>query len=158
MDSTSEKTLIIVGCVKTKRELLQGEVVPASELYTSPLFAGRRRYALNSGEPWAILSAEHGLIDPSTPIATYDTTIKSVPRVKNEIVDWHKQVAMTLEDHAGVWGSMLVEIHAGLAYFDRLMDAISLTRAQVFFKWPVMGMQIGEQLRYYNQIKLVGES
>jgi hypothetical protein len=57
--------LVLVGCVKTKAL----EASPARDLYLSPLFERRRRYAELSGQPWYILSAEHGLLDPGTIIS-----------------------------------------------------------------------------------------
>jgi hypothetical protein len=45
---------------------------PARDLYLSPLFERRRRYAESSGQPWCILSGEHGLLDPGSIIEPYD--------------------------------------------------------------------------------------
>ena len=48
----------LVGCVKTKRTT----GAPARDLYTSTLFAGRRRYVEQSSDRWFVLSALHGLV------------------------------------------------------------------------------------------------
>jgi hypothetical protein len=53
--------MILLGCVKRKRD----HPATAKDLYSSPLWAGRRAYAESSGVPWLILSAKHGLVDPS---------------------------------------------------------------------------------------------
>ncbi len=60
--------VILVGCVKSK----QATAAPAGELYVSPLFDGRRQYALDSGLPWYILSAKFGLLAPDDVIGPYD--------------------------------------------------------------------------------------
>jgi hypothetical protein len=53
-------TPVLIGCVRTKKAVAS----PASELFASPLFEGRRRYAAGSGQPWYILSAKFGLLGP----------------------------------------------------------------------------------------------
>ena len=60
--------LVLIGCVKTK----QSTPARARELYTSPLFVKRRRYAEGSGRPWYILSALYGLVDPDQVLEPYD--------------------------------------------------------------------------------------
>jgi Family of unknown function (DUF6884) len=54
--------LVLVGCVKTKADRPQA----ARDLYRSPLFERRRRYAEQYAARWYILSAEHGLVAPET--------------------------------------------------------------------------------------------
>jgi hypothetical protein len=56
----SDADVILIGCVRTKKAAAS----PASELFASPLFEGRRRYAVGSGRPWYILSAKFGLLAP----------------------------------------------------------------------------------------------
>ena len=60
--------VILIGCVRTKKAVAS----PASELFASPLFEGRRRYAAGSGRPWYILSAKFGLLAPGDVIGPYD--------------------------------------------------------------------------------------
>lgn len=66
--TTDGADLILVGCVQTKRPVAS----PAAELFDSPLFAGRRSYALQAGMPWYILSAKYGLLAPDDVIGPYD--------------------------------------------------------------------------------------
>ena len=54
--------VVLVGCVNTKAP----EARPARDLYRSPLFERRRRYAESSGRPWYIL--------PTAPLATWTPT------------------------------------------------------------------------------------
>ena len=53
--------VVLVGCVKSKRD----HPSPASDLYTSALFRKARAYAESTGGPWYVLSAEHGLVEPT---------------------------------------------------------------------------------------------
>ena len=66
--------LVIVGCGAAK----QDDPAPAKDLYTSTYFAKKREYAVELGDFWAVLSAEHGLIEPTAEIAPYDTTISDL--------------------------------------------------------------------------------
>lgn len=68
-EAKSDADLILVGCVKTKRD----EPAPAKDLYISPLFNKRRRYAEQHRIPWMILSAkEPGFIPIDEVLAPYD--------------------------------------------------------------------------------------
>src|SRR5689334_1935341 len=60
--------VVLIGCVRTKRAI----ACAAAELFASPLFDGRRRYAVGSGLPWYILSAKFGLLAPEDVIGPYD--------------------------------------------------------------------------------------
>jgi Family of unknown function (DUF6884) len=60
--------VVLIGCVQAKRAV----ACPAAELFASPLFEGRRRYAVASGLPWYILSAKFGLLAPEDVIGPYD--------------------------------------------------------------------------------------
>jgi hypothetical protein len=55
--------------VKTKTDL----PMPVRELFISPVFRKRRRYAEASERPWFILSAEYGLLKSDTVVAPYGT-------------------------------------------------------------------------------------
>ncbi len=64
--------MIVIGCGKAKLE----RRARARELYTGSLFVAARRYAEASGEPWAILSAKHGLVLPDDELDPYDTIMR----------------------------------------------------------------------------------
>jgi hypothetical protein len=64
---------LILGCVSRKRSTPSA----ARDLYVSPLFERRRRYADRSGRPWVILSAAYGIVDPETVLAPYDVTLNT---------------------------------------------------------------------------------
>jgi len=90
---TEPKTLVIVGCGAAKRD----EPAPAHDLYTSTYFAKKREYAEAVGDEWAILSAEHGLVEPSEELNPYETSIDDLGddalnelahEVGMDLIDW----------------------------------------------------------------------
>jgi hypothetical protein len=54
-------------------------VAPAKDLYISDLWHKRRVYSESTGQPWMILSAEHGLVDPDQTLEPYDRYLESEP-------------------------------------------------------------------------------
>src|ERR1700683_3595000 len=76
------------------------EPAPAADLYVSALFKKARTYAEQRGR-WFILSALHGLLDPSTVIDPYDVTLKKMPAQKRR--EWGQKVREQMEN-AGLIG------------------------------------------------------
>ena len=68
--------IAFVACSKTKAK----EVMPAAALYTSPLFKKSLLAALDLADKVYILSAEHGVLDLSEPVAPYDSSLKTMRR------------------------------------------------------------------------------
>jgi len=95
-------TIVLVGCGKTKRDPedptdlhlaavgpgeewggKEGPMWRAEDLYKASYFAVKREFAEmvtawargRDGSPWAVLSAEHGVVPALRPLAPYDTTI-----------------------------------------------------------------------------------
>ena len=64
----------LVSCVKSKRTT----PAPAEELYISPLFLKSRAAAQAMCDRWFILSAEYGLLPPTTVVAPYERTLKAM--------------------------------------------------------------------------------
>ncbi|ULH18227.1 hypothetical protein MF271_22425 (plasmid) [Deinococcus sp. KNUC1210] len=62
---------MLVGCVKSKRD----HPAQAQDLYTSTLFGSSRRFAEHFGDRWFILSARHGLLEPTAVVTPYDETL-----------------------------------------------------------------------------------
>jgi hypothetical protein len=60
--------MILIQCVSSKKN----RPLPAKELYDSTYFDALRRYAESTGEPWAIISAKHGLVGPNETLEPYD--------------------------------------------------------------------------------------
>jgi hypothetical protein len=80
------ETIALVACVKSKRTGHH----QAKDLYNSTLFTYSRRYAELHADRWFILSAKHGLLDPSTMLESYEGTLKNVaPKIKQR---WAQKV------------------------------------------------------------------
>ena len=147
-------TILMLGCVKTKVALRSDQALPAQDLYASPLWRGRRRYAEARGLPWMILSAKHGLILPTQEIALYDTKISEVLPLREGLTKWHLITSKVLRSLSPAQpdpaSPIICEIHAGAAYALRFREAASLARCAVKILLPVAGLSLGMQLRYYS--------
>jgi hypothetical protein len=131
----------LVSCVKKKRPTS----APAGELYTSPLFAGLRRYALTHADRWYILSAEHGLLSPDTVIASYEKTLNKM--LKADRVVWahrvQEQLKATLPERAEVI------LLAGARYREGIEDWLRERGYPVSV--PLDGLSLGRQLQRLKQ-------
>lgn len=135
--------LILLGCVAEKRSV----AAPARDLYASPLWEKRRSYSEATGQPWAILSAEHGLVMPHEVIEPYDRSLKDEPiQVRRR---WAQRTAKAVIDLCRRLGVGAVEMHAGSAYLEHgLISALNQAGLRVY--WPLRGKRIGEQLSWYG--------
>lgn len=61
--------LIVMACGATK--LNTAQPVPLTRLYTGPLWQQLRKHGYPTNKV-AVLSAEHGIVEPDTALATYD--------------------------------------------------------------------------------------
>lgn len=134
----------LVGCVKAKRAVAS----PAEDLYVSTLFAGRRRYVERTCDRWFVLSAKHGLLEPTTLVEPYDETLKTKGRLERR--RWSESVLEQLDAALGDVAGAIFEVHAGAEYRDHGLTAGLLARgARV--EVPVEGLRIGEQLAFYTK-------
>jgi hypothetical protein len=125
--------IILVGCVKTKAP----EASPARDLYLSPLFERRRRYAESSGQPWYILSAEHGLLDPGSIIEPYDVYLADQTADYRQA--WGEWVAAKLTRVRGSIDGLVIEVHAGTAYVDAIEEPLRRRGGVYSLHWPGCG-------------------
>lgn len=135
---------IVLGCVKRKRAVGS----PAADLYRSPLWERRRRYAEASGLPWFIFSARHGLICPDERIEPYDVAMRDVPGRARRILG--EQAAQRLQADVGPLAGRLVEVHAGALYVDALREPVERRGGSIVV--PTAGLGIGQQLRWYRAV------
>lgn len=84
----------LVACVAAK----QSEPCHARDLYTSTLFRYSRAYAERTCDTWFILSALHGLLDPTTLVSPYNVTLTSASRIQRD--EWGRRVGAQLNLHA----------------------------------------------------------
>lgn len=132
----------LVGCVKSKQIM----PAPAAELYTSPLFRGRRAAVERTCDRWFILSAAHGLVAPDRQLAPYDVTLNAMGR--RERGRWAAQVLEQLRVACGGLEGVVFEVHAGAAYTDHgLAEGLRAGGATV--ELPVAGLSLGQQLAWY---------
>jgi hypothetical protein len=134
----------LVGCVKSK----QSRAAPARELYTSPLFRGRRAWVERSCDRWFILSAKHGLVGPGRLLAPYDETLTALPRAARR--RWSAMVVQALDQALGGLSGVVIELHAGLPYLDHGLAA-GLRERGAALEHPVHGLAFGQQLAFYKQ-------
>lgn len=135
-------TILLIGCGKQK---LDTDVYTrAQDLYTGPLFKARRTYAEDSGLRWLILSAKHRVIWPTQQLLPYDLHLSNLS--KEERLNWASRVFWRLRSRMGLSLSH-IEVHAGATYVEALQAVAPKATSIV---WPVQGMQIGQQLRWYK--------
>jgi len=134
--------VILVGCVKLKLD----RPAPAKNLYCSPLWRHRRRYAEASGRPWLILSARHGLIDPDRRIAPYDLALGQLTAAQRR--EWGERVARQLEEKLGPIAGTTFELHAGAVYRRAIEPGIAERGGVVTA--PLARLGQGEQLAWYR--------
>ena len=139
-----EPDVIILGCVSSKRSA----PAKAKDLYVSPMFAKRRRYAESAGKPWFIFSAEYGIIHPEVVIAPYDVSMARLPGDKLRAKGvW---AVDQLEALAGPLRGKTVEIHAGAAYV-RSINGPLAKRGAILVN-PLEGLRFGYQLQWYDRL------
>lgn len=148
--------VILVGCVAGKLD----RPAPAADLYVSALFVKRRAYAEAAGVPWFIVSALHGLLAPDRMVQPYDSTIADLPAVMQRPRSWAERmwasrVACGLRHELGFERGMnvhglTIELHAGRGYVDLLLRELTSPTFGWQLDLPVRGLQIGEQLAWYN--------
>lgn len=119
--------LHLVSCVSVKLD----RRAPACDLYCSPWFKFARRVV--EREPWAILSARHGLVWPHDMISPYDQTLADM--TANERRQWAARVLSAIPPaHRYV-------LWAGRLYTQHLSADL---RAEL----PLRGLGIGQQLAF----------
>lgn len=139
----SPAAVVLVGCVKSKRE--HGDL--AKDLYISDYFAKMRAYAETSGLPWFILSAEHGLVSPETWLEPYDCYLPATTRDYRRA--WGQKVASQLEQAVGTLDGTAIDIHAGRAYVEAVEEAVRPLGASVIDQ--LKGLPFGRRLTWYLQ-------
>jgi hypothetical protein len=132
------RRVILVSCAATKLD----RPAPAADFYTSPLFGKARSYAETTGHPWFILSARHGLVEPTTVLEPYDTKLTDLtPEARKT---WADRVARALY-YKGFGGWGVFEIHAGDAYARPLRPALAPIALDIIE--PLAGLGIGRRLQ-----------
>lgn len=140
----AQPDVVLIGCSKSKLDY----PAPAQDLYTSALFAKRKAYATATGKPWFILSAQHGLLKPTTQIAPYDLNLGDTPQSFRS--SWGTRVAESLRAAHGSLDNVVVEIHAGSTYTNAVRKPLHSLGARV--EEPMRGLRQGEQSAWYRPL------
>jgi hypothetical protein len=135
------KTVYLISCVAKKRH----SEVSAEQLYCSPWFKKAREWVLremSKGDEWYILSAKHGLLNPSALVGPYNETLNKMHRADR--LRWAQQVTVHLSNllHKGD----TVVFLAGQKYREFLEPSVLALSCQVSV--PMRGMRIGKQLNW----------
>lgn len=128
----------LISCVGQK----QPTPAKAKDLYISAWFTKARAYVERSSDPWFILSAEHGLVDPEITIAPYEKTLNTMGvRSRRE---WAAKVISQMRKRLPQCDRIVV--FAGARYREFLMDYLRTRAPRVLI--PMEGLAIGEQLSW----------
>lgn len=141
----------LVGCGKAKAE----DAAQARDLYTGGLTRDRINYAMGRsaayGEPWWILSAEHGLLRPRQVTHPYDRRLANLGEL--ERASWALAVAQALVRELPTGCNLrelVVEIHAGRDYVEPL-GGILQEGLGIEVSTPLEGLAVGHQRRWYAE-------
>ena len=143
-DTGSTPDAIILGCVSMKHH----GPAKAKDLYASPLFAKRRRYAEMSGKPWFIFSAKHGILQPDDVIEWYDVALSKEPIATRRVKG--VRAAGQLEALVGAVNGKTFEIHAGASYVKALDGPLRARGGHLVNPFARLGF--GEQLHRYDEL------
>jgi hypothetical protein len=135
------KIVVLVSCVKSKHPCISA----ASDLYTSALFRGMRRYAEQYADTWYTLSAKHGVLAPTDRVAPYEQTLNKMPKRERDC--WTSLVSDQLL-HLLPPATKVIVL-AGQRY---RADLVPQLEAQGFsVAIPMQGLKLGAQLKWLNE-------
>jgi len=134
--------LVLVSCTKSKRS---GRMAAQDVYGSSVAFRMKKTLIEKFGARWMILSAKHGLLDPTTEIERYDVTLKAMSMTARRV--WAREVLETLLPMAA--GFDRVVILAGQSYCQFLVPALRQAGYEVVE--PVVGLTQGRQLAWLAQ-------
>ena len=134
--------VILVACSAGK---VKDDLVPARDLYNSQLFTLARKYAEKSRDPWFILSAKFGLLDPAQLVAPYDESLKD--KRTTERADWGRMVESQLKER--LLCTVEFVMLAGRAYREPLRHLLETQGHTITV--PMEGMAIGKQLQFLTR-------
>ena len=133
--------LLIVESV-TKKGTAPG---PAKDVYDSRLWKARRRYAEESGVPWLILSARHGLLASDDTIEPYELRLGDLDGNALEAIA--DRVIRQLRSN---WppNGRVVEAHVRHEYGDRIAPVVIACGGRL--EQPLRGLSVCGQLSWYR--------
>jgi hypothetical protein len=136
--TSSGRTIALVACAARK----QGRPTRAADLYVSDLFRKSRTYAERHAAAWFVLSAKHGLVEPTAEVEPYEMTLNAMTAVERGA--WSARVLRQLE-HVVKRGDTVIVL-AGIRYREGIVQQLEELGAKV--EVPMAGLRIGEQLAW----------
>lgn len=133
--------IVFVSCVSKK----SSNVREARLIYESSWFLKTRTLVEAMNWRWFILSAEHGLLEPSTEIQPYDRTLNTMSRP--ERIRWANQVIDQFETIQP--SPTKITVFAGSRYREFIIPRLEERGVEISI--PMEGLRIGEQLRWLSQ-------
>lgn len=137
--------IALISCGKAKLD----HAAPAREMYTGNLFRAAFADCRQRDLPIFIVSARHGLVGMNEIIRPYDLKLTDMPM--DDRRRWAWRIAEHLRNLYMPTTVDDIELHAGQAYADPLIDALIGLRHPPKITQPCQGMQIGERLHYYKE-------
>jgi hypothetical protein len=130
--------LVLVACASQKLN----HASPAGDLYVSQLFSASKRWAIQNGAAWAIVSALHGLLRPSVIVEPYDQRLKGT---RADCERFAALIASQVAAFADPCGPPLrVAVLAGRDYVRPLRTIPAFGD----FAEPMRGLGIGQRLQW----------
>jgi len=140
--------LVIIGCSKSKIWDKNPSAGPqkAGNVYVSPYFKAKRRFAESRGCDWMILSGKYGFVRPDFVIPrSYDATFNKLSTCPISVQELTRQV-----EEQGLGRYDEITVIGGAEYIKRIRGAFCGTRAKI--EAPFAGHGIGEQEHMINQV------
>ena len=133
-DAPSAPPVYLVACVSQKLD----RRAPAADLYRSDWFRKARTYVEETGGRWYILSAAHGLVEPTKRLTPYDATLRDLTAAERRL--WGEKTVRQLRRAIGPRYTGPIVFLAGRLYREPLL-AFAGDRVAI----PMLGMGIGQQ-------------
>ena len=133
----TSSVLALVGCGDKKKST----PTEARRLYVSDYFRKKREWA-EGCDRWRILSAEHGLVHPTSILEPYDTVLSELDEEETE--QWAADVTQNLRPMASDFDEIV--FLAGEDYVNPIVE--QGLPANVNIRWPFEGRRIGEQIQW----------
>jgi hypothetical protein len=140
------KTVALVGCGKMKAVTESG--VPARDLYIGNPFRMSFRHARETSDDVHILSALHGLVDPSKLLAPYDYSMAQM--FISDQRRWGVRILTELKAEYPLTPLRII-FYAGQHYVRPIMEAVTVELDYWSFENPLKGMDLFERLRWFKK-------
>ena len=141
----SRWTVPDAGCISSpaSRPNFRGPA-DAKDLYISDWFRKARACVESTGCPWAILSAEYGLLHPDEVIRPYEKTLNAMPVAERR--SWANEVLESMDPYLRDIDTVV--FFAGERYRELLQPGLRAWGVDVVV--PMLGLRQGQQLAWLN--------